>query len=394
MSIKDKELIFQGYMDCFTKAVQKNKLSSKNALRTWNDTKLSVIKTLATCKTEYVTEEDKRKVIREVKKIYQVYCICIKSYSPSVGSVWQERMTQLLGYISEYEAEEVERYRMQLIAGDKLDLKKIFDDCRYGIQISQRPIDKMLDQYLEDNDIACPEDEKSVFITKTGTKFHRQGCTYCKPGAEKRMVPYILADNYGLKPCKCIYEARENNMKDDNNYMTAFVDESIRQYPWGDIEGADEQSQGSYSYIICKGKLDSEKDITEKRTIIKGCELLDEDHHSNYAASEAIAKVLLKIAFFHNFKKKVIIYTDNSWAMNQWQKCEVYNDIKALFDKVDVVLISRKKNKVADKIGRDVAFLNVPAKVMKLIVYKCKQYDEMWQKEMLNADGLDKLAVN
>ena len=380
MSKNDLELIYQGYLDYFENYVQKNKYTPQTARQKWQAHANLLRKALVCCESVYLTELEKRKIIRDGKTIYLEFCRCIKSFEQSVGEGDHGRMYTLLSYISEYELEILERYRYQLFAGERLNLEKILSDTSFRTQIAQRPIDKLLDQYFDDiYNVTCYKGEEKVYITATGKKYHEAGCPYCKTGIQRKKVTYRLADNYGLEPCQCILDQRARQEQEDR-FMTVFIDESIRKSPWDSIDGASKHSQGSFSYIICQGRLTNEQEITAERTVTTSSGLLDEKVGSTNAAIETINNVLMKLAFIYGFNRDVIIYTDNQSASFTWEQNEQNKYLETLFTSVKVIFIPREENTVADSIGREVSFFDIPTSVMEKIIYKCKVYDEFAEK--------------
>lgn len=95
------------------------------------------------------------------------------------------------------------------------------------------------------------------------------------------------------------------------------------------------------------------------------------------AATEAIRVVLMEMAFQYNFRGNVIIYTDNMCAKDKWYHSESRLYLATLFESVKVKYIPRKENQIADGIGREQAFMQVPAKLMNEVVRKCQEYDNV-----------------
>ncbi|MCI7790590.1 MAG: hypothetical protein MR531_07415 [Lachnospiraceae bacterium] len=95
-----------------------------------------------------------------------------------------------------------------------------------------------------------------------------------------------------------------------------------------------------------------------------------------FSVIEAISSVLLKLAFQYHFQGEVIIYTDNMVAKDIWYRNESALYLASLFQSVKVCHIPRAENKIADGIGRDHVFINIPTRLLDEVVRKCEAYDD------------------
>ena len=149
-------------------------------------------------------------------------------------------------------------------------------------------------------------------------------CPYCKG---RNLIPatYAKVENIGYSPCRCIENAdRASERKDKveeevkashaKQTMTVFIDESLHDNPWIKWDASLPKKQASYSYIICRGALKSEQEITEMNEISRNSCSANEAKSIIFSVIEAISSVLLKLAFQYHFQGEVIIYTDNMVA--------------------------------------------------------------------------------
>ena len=86
--------------------------------------------------------------------------------------------------------------------------------------------------------------------------YKEKRCYACK---EKKTL-----DSSRYLPCRCIDDS-VTDKDEESSYITAFIDESIHPVLWNrnGVVGR----EGSYSYILCKGKLKKETQITEEGII-------------------------------------------------------------------------------------------------------------------------------
>ena len=168
---------------------------------------------------------------------------------------------------------------------------------------------------------------------------------------------------------------------DKKNYVTAFVDEAVRPIEW-DNNGFKGKT-GSFSYIICSGYLDSEKQISTSKRIGSGVEYINETVHIELITANAIGKVLMDLAYDHDFKGNVLIYTDNMVASNKWDQIPKNVKLARLFKSVKVIYIPREENKEADKLGRTRVHLDIPTVVYEQTIKKAGRVRELEAKVQL-----------
>ena len=321
---------------------------------------------------------EKRAYCDRGKKLYRKYCCHLKKNPDLECNRLVKNIRMLLPLIAKFEAECLERMRESDIAGDKIDLKQILSDDQNIDVFLHKPIDVLIKELLGDKSYtALGEDNKVVYISESGRKYHRKDCQYCK---RIHLVSATMAKvkNMQLEPCKCM-EGSSNSENRQNGqpihkkpYVTAFVDESVRKNPWRNVDESIPKQQAIYSYIICKGMLDSENDITDDNTLYTCVAPVLETNNVTRTAIEAIQAVLFALVL-EGYCDNVLIYTDNVRAKDSWTKSEACKNIGKLFTSVTVCHIPREKNKKADKLGRKTAILEVPTKTMDKILRRDKQ---------------------
>lgn len=378
----DAAVIYQAYLEYpeYCKAKKGMGLTAKQAEKTKKELYQKVERSLLDWKSSRTTLVEKDALLRRCKLLYDQYCKFRMSSPELVSRQMELKMNTLLEHMADREAEKVSYIRVHEAGGGKLDLEAVFKEKSAVRKLLSYPIDKLLEQALADTSFTIVSREDSAFyITATGKKYHRAQCPYCK-GKTLVKTAYAKIQNMKLQPCKCIEKASGAEKRDTRQVLTVFIDESIRKNPWRRWDERIPEKQGSYSYVICKGELQSEEQITRENQISANAGLLNETDDVTFAAMEAISSVLLKIAFGYDFHEDVVIYTDNQAAKDKWHKTNVNRYLAGLFHSVKVCCIPREKNTVADKVGREQAFFNIPSSLMQEIVQKCSRYEAV-QKE-------------
>lgn len=333
-----------------------------------------------------ISQKEKSKAVLSGKKLYQQYCKFLYEKDVDPNSCMAEKIDRLLFQMAIVEAEQVASLRKQEVGGNRIDLVTIFQEQRIVKLLINMPINTLIKEAFKDLEFTCVSKmDQKIFITEYGSKYHREDCSYCK-GRNLFQATFTQVENLGYHPCRCI-ESSSNVLlgKDEmsktikasegTNAMTAFIDESFRDNPWKRWDDSLPEKQASYSYIICRGALEAEQEINEENEVNRNACLASENKGIIMAATEAIRVVMMEMAFQYNFRGNVIIYTDNMCAKDKWYTIESMLYLAALFESVKVCYIPRKENMIADGIGREQAFMQVPAKLMDEVVRKCQEYD-------------------
>ena len=326
------------------------------------------------------SQKDKSKAVLSGKKIYQQYCLFIEEKVLNEKPCLEDKIDQLLFQMTIVEAEQIAMLCKEEESWKRIDLKAIFQDVKVIKILINMPIKTWLKEVLKDTEFTClSKTDQKIFITEYGRKYHRANCSFCK-GRSLYPVTFTQAANGGYSPCRCIEESKEDKMQGliitlEDHTMTAFIDESFRDNLWKKWDNSLLEKQASYSYIICKGALVSEQEISELNEVSRNVCLASEGRGVSLAATEAISAVLMKMAFQLEFRGEVIIYTDNMCAKDKWYTSESMLYLASLFEKVKVCCIPRKENKIADGIGRELAVIQIPVKLLEEVLRKCQEYD-------------------
>jgi len=321
---------------------------------------------------------EKRAYCDKAKKLYWKYYSHLKKNPELDCTRLAKNMDKLLPLIASFEAECLARMRESSLADEKIDLEQVLgEDTNFRV-LMQKPIDALLKEVFADKDYTVlGEDNKLVYVSERGKKYHRKDCPYCK---DIHMVSATLkkVENMKLQPCKCIeskgmaLSAKSASPVQNKPYVTAFVDESIRKNPWCQLDESIPKEQGIYSYIVCEGMLESEKEITEENTLYTCVAPVLEANSVERAAIEAILAVLFALVL-EGYQDNVLIYTDNRRAMVAWKESEVCMNMAKLFKSVMVQHVLRAKNTKADKLGRKRAILDIPSKTLDTILRRDKE---------------------
>ncbi len=383
----EQEILYEAYLKypVFCKA---KKQTEKQIKVIKNDLILKTDKLLLFFRSSSTTIIEKDKFVRQGKLVYMQYCSFVKGNPTAINDNLKNKIDLLLNQITDREAEQLTELRKKMTGGSRLDLDAIFKDEDIAKKLVNMSIEKLITEALKDSRFTIvSKTEQKVYITETGNKYHKSNCPYCKG---KKLVPvtFTRVENAGYEPCKCIntsnkmliskIELSENDkLKLNAQTMTAFIDESVRFNPWIKWDNSLPEKQASYSYVICKGALDSENEISTKNKVSYNACMSNEAQDVTFSAIEAISTVLLKIAFNYNFHGNVIIYTDNTAAKDNWYRNNSNLYLASLFENVKVCYIPREKNTIADRIGREQAFINIPSRLIGELVNKCMDYDKV-----------------
>lgn len=222
------------------------------------------------------------------------------------------------------------------------------------------------------------KDNRMVYVITAENTYHKLTCPICA-GKSRRIMGLKNAVRGGYKPCSCIsqqygiVETGKTIVKKDSmdecsySVVTAFVDESCRSNPWRIYDESLPKQQTSFSYVICKGLLESEHKITKENTLEKTACLARCNGGSTSAAIEAIHAVLEVLDLKYDFHGEVKIFTDNIGAVDKWDESNVGVGLGSLFDKITVSYIPRSENTVADSIGRKRVFADISKDTMKKV---------------------------
>lgn len=353
------------------------------------------------------SESEKSTLCNKGKTLYQQYCFQIKVNSDIDTARLSRKMDELLRLMAMSEAKKVLSVREKQIAGNRIDLMLLFEEEKNVRAIINKPADIAINEILDKRKYTVVgEDVNAIFMTISGARYHRTDCPFCKG---KSLIKTTLnkAENIGLTPCRCIAlysetsgydeisedtanekqkdELKVNqsdintimmNVAKDKTYVTVFIDESVRENLWRNLDESIPEKQGVFSYIICTGRLTNENQISEKNIIDSNVMQAIEGKNSGSVAKEAILAVLFRLVV-SGYHDNVLIYTDNQGAKDHWFQLEENHSLAKLFTSVMVCYVPREKNTKADQLARESMFTNISTKTVAKCLQKCRDYDEV-----------------
>ena len=324
--------------------------------------------------TNILSASEVQKQLIKAKEMY-VQLFKVKGRNPEciMGYV-NNKMDRLMHAVARHEAYMIQSIRKQEGISEGFDLEELFDQEKNLRHLGTTPIRNVVKDAMNNYSVSMDNKSEIYYITVTGKKYHIGDCPYCR-GKKLNLATKAIIEDQKLIACKCVALKKVANQQDKNT-VTAFVDESIRSIQW--VDGG---KTGSYSYIICKGRLTSEKDIEDSQIIAQGIDYMHESNHTERLTEAAIGKVMMTLAYDYNFKGNVQIFTDNKAAMGKWGNIPQNSRLATLFKSVTVKYIPRKENTRADKLGKSYTYLNIPTRTYKDIAAKVRAYDKIQEEK-------------
>lgn len=376
----DKEIMYKCYMklcqETEKKAKEKNNVSVKSDKALFKGVKSKLPSLLMYLGEVDIlrTEEIPKKITNAKGIILQYFQIrgrnpeCIDD--PLIG----EQIDSLIQAVVRYETEYIGIIRNQEIDGDNIDLDVVFENDVNFNRLGNEVAWNILKNHIYMNRSVSVGNYKSLYYrTKTGKRYHVEDCPYCQ-GKNLISVKKVTAEEQKLTACRCV-ELKEAVELESRNYVTAFVDEAIRPIRWS--ENGKKGKTGSFSYIICRGSLASENEIKKSSIIAKDVDYTRENIHVERITESAIGKVMITLAYDHNFTGHVQIFTDNISAVEKWNSIPRNSRLTELFESVTVSHIPREKNKKADNLGRTRVFLDLPVNTYEEVENKVLGYESI-----------------
>ncbi len=357
--------------DCYCKLAQNRRVNKNADLSADKEVANGLVSKSSLVITRLEGEQSTteiQKTLLSAKGMYLLYAT-IKARNPArIHASLDRNMDAMIREVCKWEADMIEYLRLQEVAGDRIDIKSIFEKKKYLNRLGCTFARTIVSDALKEKESDYLLD---LFITDTGKRFHRADCPYCR---YRELTPTSREKikSLGLKPCKCLGTAES---KADRGTMTVFVDESIRPVNWD--EKGKPGVNGSYSYIICWGNIHDETQITDEMIVSRGVEHTAEHAHVDKITKAAIERVLIILAYEHNFIGRVHIFTDNKSVSNDWRDAGINGKLADLFASVVVSYVPRKKNRRADMLCGSRTILNVPTLTYKEIAKKCSRVDEL-----------------
>jgi hypothetical protein len=205
---------------------------------------------------------------------------------------------------------------------------------------------------VKDTHITAVLEHEYFYATQKGKKYHKKDCPYCKD----KLLKLIDETNENYKPCVCVcgrFHKKELLADvEKKHYITAFLDESKRDDPWKIIDPSRTRKQNVMSYVMCKGYLHDESEISDENIVEEDVYLSPNKGGSlSSAINEAFARIMIKASQKPSVRN-IVIYSDNQGACDSWEEKVSLQKLAKLFDSVTIEFIPREKNKYADKLGR------------------------------------------
>lgn len=344
------------------------------------------------------TAGEKDRYISKSKVIIREYATNLKNETGVINDFLVKKLDKLIETMVKREAERFLVHKSK-ITKHRIDYEKLFYAKGAVNVLVGQGVEQVLDRcfVLDSMLYQVMESDITYYVTPKGGKYHVQSCSYCQgKQLETKTWSYIM--DRGMQPCGCVnkfHQAKDDGAIiqtveekttaevtnfDSSNVKpeaccTVFIDESVRNNILHRYNEDLEDKHGVYSYIICKGRLESELQITTKNILGQGVGLITEDSDVVKTSTEAIGAVLLKLVYEFNFKGNVYIFTDNAVAKKKWNQNKGNKRLSKLFDNVYVKWVSRENNTKADKLGRDVAFVTGESVHIRQLENTCRAYD-------------------
>lgn len=384
----DRDIIYNAYTSY--SSLCKNKLGSINQSKAISlRAQISEVleKSILFLNSKATTELERIRYVNKIKNAYIQYCYGLKANPDFFTDKLKNKMEKALLLASDFEEKRIQILRMQHIAGERIDLGSIFNKASNIRTLVIKMADKIVEEALEDNSYTIVgKNTEDVYITANGSKYHKKDCPYCK-GRILKLSTKKEVENLNLMPCLCLQKNttppkkeesffKKENMINSSEYITVFVDESVRSNLWSDIDVKQSKTYGVFSYIICNGYLQKEEQISSLNTICEEVSVIKSPKGPETVTICAITDILSKLLSL-GYKENVIIYTDNKQTKDNWHDKKENQNLASYFLSVKVQHIPRECNKKADNLGRKSIFMEVTEEFAKQILAKCKVYDEI-----------------
>lgn len=386
MNTADNIILYNAYMRY--RDICKNKFGSINDSRVMTlrgEINTNLNKCMLYVGSSKTTEVEKIRYANKLKNTYQQYCFGLKANKNFATENLTNKINEALKLLAAYEEERIKLFRTKHIIGDKIDLSPIFIEDSNIRQLISKMADKIVEEYFKNVDYTVSgEDEDAVYITANGSKYHKINCPFCK-GRDMILSTKKEVENLKLSPCRCVNQITDKILEKDKlspisyteaDYVTVFVDESIRKNAWRFLDETQPECHGVYSYLLCKGKLTSELQITTENLLYKHVDIIQNEYHTGIVTMDAISQILMKLLSM-GLTEHVIIYTDNMEAKNNWLERKENKNLSKYFKSIKVQYIPREENTYADKLGRQRVFIDCSESFIKKIIIKCKGYDSL-----------------
>ncbi len=171
---------------------------------------------------EHLPAEEIQENVICAKDMFMQY-LAINGRNPScISAGFSNLMERLVRAVCRHEAEMISLIRIQETGGNRIDVRSILQEKKNLRRLRGQLASTVVSEVIREPE-ERKEEDSVVYISETGTKYHRKDCPYCR-GRYMSAATKTMAENQGLLACRCFreYETRINR---DN--ITAFIDESI-----------------------------------------------------------------------------------------------------------------------------------------------------------------------
>lgn len=261
--ITDEEILY----DCYKKLAKNNEARNRKADLANDKNSVSRIASSTSLMITRLTETDLVIPAQEIQRYILgakglfLQCASIKRRHPNcIAESLDRSVDKMIQAVCKHEADMIEGLRQQEKDGDRIDIKMVFDQPRYLKQLGNMSARNIIAEAI-DNENRYLSDSPPIYITRTGKKYHVANCPYCRGKDLNQATARIIRDNR-LLPCKCV-DSTHLQGELEHTFVTAFIDETIHPVNWD--EKGNKGKAGSFSYILCWGKVTYESQITDQR---------------------------------------------------------------------------------------------------------------------------------
>ena len=381
--MKQNNKDYQILMKAYQSSIELVNGKKKNCVHDLNKVRLLIKQYMGLLKNETLSPEVYQKTVNKSKLLFREFLNWYLYAPKSINGDMYDRMNELMDMVGSYEAMQVAEFREKEIAGEKIRLNVLFQDPKCIRRLLETDVITVLSEALRDpreNDLFGIDTD--LYITKTGNRIHKIDCPYCK-NHQLYPVSRKKAENLGAMPCKCLAKRETSNEKEvlsakekkelNRRMIKVFVDESVRKNLFYEYDETLPETEGIYSYLICRGFLTSENEISPNNLLRERNGFSEIEKGTLNTTLDGIYDALSWIAFMLDFHGSVIIYVDNGSVVSHWEKRKSEIPINRYFSEVTIQTIPRDQNTKADRLGRDTMIVHTKNNVLTDIIDKCRR---------------------
>ncbi len=309
--------------------------------------------------------------VREFKKAFVEYRGILNRHPDLIPGGLREKMSNLISAVALHEAVGVSNMKKQYPRGECIDISRIFDTGKLYTRLTREFAADIVKEALKDHKDTIGNKE-TLYITATGDRYHRYDCPFCR-GKKLLPISMSLLEHQRFTPCRCLTKQQDENGIDKN--VTVFIDESI--YQLDQIFTGNNSGVSTFGYIICRGMITSEDQISEENIILTGIDYCDEEKRTTIVTENAIGKVLITLAFGLKIANHVHIKVDNRTVLGTWMNNEISKQMLSMFESVTLEYIPREMNTKADKLTREDLFMKISRQTYRDLVKAAKSAEAL-----------------